>query len=216
MRRSRPCPSWRPRATSQAAILDATIEVVDRDRSRRPAGSARSSRADWERVDRVPRDQLGLVPNPVTIDDVLDTGLLPARRLTAVLGWASGRARRAGRGGCVRRWPRNRRAAPDLAAAAPPLRGSTTADVVVVGGGYTGLWTALRLTELEPGARVVLLEADICGGGPSGRNGGFVTNWWDELPTLIERLRRGRARSASARPWMPPSTRSAVVRRQRR
>ena len=43
------------------------------------------------------------------------------------------------------------------------------------------------LTELEPGARVVLLEADICGGGPSGRNGGFVTNWWDEFPTLVDR-----------------------------
>lgn len=77
--------------------------------------------------------------------------------------------------------------APHLAAAAPPLRGTTTADVVVIGGGYTGLWTAYRLTELEPGARVVLVEADICGGGPSGRNGGFATNWWDELPTLIER-----------------------------
>ncbi|HUP54474.1 MAG TPA: FAD-dependent oxidoreductase, partial [Methylomirabilota bacterium] len=74
-----------------------------------------------------------------------------------------------------------------LATAAPPLRGSTTADVVIVGGGYTGLWTALRLTELEPGARVVLLESDICGGGPSGRNGGFVTNWWDEFPTLLDR-----------------------------
>lgn len=77
--------------------------------------------------------------------------------------------------------------APYLAGAAPPLRGTTTADVVVIGGGYTGLWTAHRLTELEPGARVVLVEADICGGGPSGRNGGFATNWWDELPTLIER-----------------------------
>lgn len=77
--------------------------------------------------------------------------------------------------------------APHLAAAAPPLRGTTTADVVIIGGGYTGLWTAHRITELEPAARVVLLEADICGGGPSGRNGGFVTNWWDELPTLIER-----------------------------
>jgi glycine/D-amino acid oxidase-like deaminating enzyme len=79
--------------------------------------------------------------------------------------------------------------APHLVApdAAPPLRGTTTADVVVVGGGYTGLWTAYRLTELEPGARVLVLEQDICGGGPSGRNGGFVTNWWDELPTLVER-----------------------------
>jgi glycine/D-amino acid oxidase-like deaminating enzyme len=74
-----------------------------------------------------------------------------------------------------------------LSTAAPPLAGSATADVVVLGGGYTGLWTAWRLTELEPGARIVVIEADICGGGPSGRNGGFVTGWWDELPRLIER-----------------------------
>jgi glycine/D-amino acid oxidase-like deaminating enzyme len=76
---------------------------------------------------------------------------------------------------------------PHLAAAAPPLRGTTTADIVILGGGYTGLWTAYRLTEIAPSARVVLLEQDICGGGPSGRNGGFATSWWDELPTLIER-----------------------------
>jgi glycine/D-amino acid oxidase-like deaminating enzyme len=72
--------------------------------------------------------------------------------------------------------------------AAPPLRGAATADFAILGGGYTGLWTALRLTELAPGARIVILEADICGGGPSGRNGGFVTGWWDELPGLIARF----------------------------
>jgi glycine/D-amino acid oxidase-like deaminating enzyme len=82
---------------------------------------------------------------------------------------------------------------PEAAGAAPPLSGSRTADVVIVGGGYTGLWTAWRLTELEPGARIVIVEADICGGGPSGRNGGFVTGWWDELPTLVERYGRGGA-----------------------
>ena len=80
--------------------------------------------------------------------------------------------------------------APALAAATPPLSGSCTADVVIVGGGYTGLWTAWRLTELRPGASIVILEADICGGGPSGRNGGFVTGWWDELPGLVERYGR--------------------------
>src|SRR5881409_86695 len=48
------------------------------------------------------------------------------------------------------------------------------------------MWTALRAAELEPGARIVLLEQDICGGGPSGRNGGFVTGWWDELPALAQ------------------------------
>lgn len=62
------------------------------------------------------------------------------------------------------------------------------ADVCVVGGGYTGLWTALRIAELEPGATVVLLEADICGGGPSGRNGGFALSWWSKVETLVKRM----------------------------
>ncbi|MEO8291144.1 MAG: FAD-dependent oxidoreductase, partial [Gaiellaceae bacterium] len=63
-----------------------------------------------------------------------------------------------------------------------------SADVCIVGGGYTGLWTALRIKELEPGAEVVLVEADICGGGPSGRNGGFALTWWSKIPTLIKRV----------------------------
>lgn len=66
----------------------------------------------------------------------------------------------------------------------PPLRGSATTDVAIVGGGFTGLWTAWRLLEQAPGIRVVLLEADIVGGGPSGRNGGFVGGWWDDLGAL--------------------------------
>jgi glycine/D-amino acid oxidase-like deaminating enzyme len=68
----------------------------------------------------------------------------------------------------------------------PPLSGDTIADVLVIGGGYTGLWTAWFLKELEPDVDVAVLEHDICGGGPSGRNGGFVTGWWDELPDLVE------------------------------
>jgi glycine/D-amino acid oxidase-like deaminating enzyme len=60
----------------------------------------------------------------------------------------------------------------------PPLQSDTTADVVIVGGGYTGMWTAYHLKQREPSLDVVLLEQDICGGGPSGRNGGFVNGWW--------------------------------------
>ena len=80
--------------------------------------------------------------------------------------------------------------APALAAdiAAPPFAGRGRADIAILGGGYTGLWAALRIRELEPAARVVLLEQDICGGGPSGRNGGFVTGWWDELAGLIRQF----------------------------
>jgi glycine/D-amino acid oxidase-like deaminating enzyme len=71
----------------------------------------------------------------------------------------------------------------------PPLPGPTDdleVDVAIVGGGYTGLWTALGLIERDPGLRVAVLEQDICGAGPSGRNGGFVNAWWDELSTLVD------------------------------
>ncbi len=77
--------------------------------------------------------------------------------------------------------------------AAPPLAGDTTADVVVVGGGYLGLWSAWQLKELEPGLDVVLLESGVCGHGPSGRNGGFVSTLWDDLPILRERVGDARA-----------------------
>jgi len=67
----------------------------------------------------------------------------------------------------------------------PPLQGVLNTDMVILGGGYTGMWTAFVATELDPGVRIAILEQDICGGGPSGRNGGFVTGWWDELPALV-------------------------------
>ncbi len=71
------------------------------------------------------------------------------------------------------------------------LSGAVSADVAVVGGGYLGLWTAWHLA--EAGADVVVLEADLCGHGPSGRNGGFVSSLWDQLPGLEERFGRERA-----------------------
>jgi len=71
---------------------------------------------------------------------------------------------------------------------APPLAGERAADVVVIGGGYTGLWTAWHLKELEPEARVVLIEAaQLCGQGPSGRNGGFCNVMWLSLPSMRKR-----------------------------
>jgi glycine/D-amino acid oxidase-like deaminating enzyme len=79
------------------------------------------------------------------------------------------------------------------AVAAPPLRGEHEADVVIVGGGYTGLWTAWHLRQLDPGARIVVLEADRCGHGPSGRNGGFVNGLWFSLPSLRQRFGDRRA-----------------------
>ena len=69
---------------------------------------------------------------------------------------------------------------------APPLRGELDVDVAIVGGGYTGLWTALALRELEPSVRVAVLEAERCGEGPSGRNGGFLHGYWSSLARLRE------------------------------
>ncbi len=57
--------------------------------------------------------------------------------------------------------------------ARPPLDGDTTCDLAIVGGGYSGLWTALRAKERDPGREVILLEADRIGSAASGRNGGF-------------------------------------------
>ena len=63
----------------------------------------------------------------------------------------------------------------------PALEGELDVDVAIVGGGYTGLWTALAVGELEPSARVAVLEAALCGEGPSGRNGGFLHGYWSSL-----------------------------------
>ena len=77
--------------------------------------------------------------------------------------------------------------------ATAPLEADTTGDVVVVGGGYLGLWTAWQLKALEPACDVVVLEAGLAGHGPSGRNGGFVSTLWDDLPILRDRVGDARA-----------------------
>lgn len=83
----------------------------------------------------------------------------------------------------------------------PALSGRHRADLCVVGGGYAGLWTAIRAKERDPGRRVVLLEGRRLGWAASGRNGGFVSEslthgeengrdrWPDEYDVL-ERLGR--------------------------
>jgi glycine/D-amino acid oxidase-like deaminating enzyme len=80
----------------------------------------------------------------------------------------------------------------------PQLSGSLTCDLLVVGGGYTGLWTALHAAQRNPDQRIVLIEADRIGWAASGRNGGFVdaslthglvngkTRWPNEIDRLTE------------------------------
>ena len=65
-----------------------------------------------------------------------------------------------------------------------PLLGEQTCDVAIVGGGYAGLWTALRIKESAPDTQIVVLEADFCGSGASGRNGGQVHSWFAEIDQL--------------------------------
>jgi glycine/D-amino acid oxidase-like deaminating enzyme len=56
----------------------------------------------------------------------------------------------------------------------PSLRGNQHTDLLIIGGGYTGLWSALLAAEREPGRRITLLEGGTIGHAASGRNGGFV------------------------------------------
>ena len=68
------------------------------------------------------------------------------------------------------------------------MRGEAEADLCIVGGGFTGLWTALHAKADDPGRDVVLLEAETIGFGASGRNGGFL------IGSLTHGLENGLAR----------------------
>ncbi len=75
--------------------------------------------------------------------------------------------------------------------------------MAILGGGYVGLWTAIRIKQADAACDIVLLEQDICGGGASGRNGGFALSWWPKLSSLTrlfgleEALRIAHASEAS-------------------
>ena len=67
---------------------------------------------------------------------------------------------------------------------APALQGTTQADVCIVGGGFTGLWTAIQAKQQNPALDIAILEADLCGAGASGRNGGCLLTWSAKFLTL--------------------------------
>ncbi|HET7068435.1 MAG TPA: FAD-dependent oxidoreductase [Nocardioides sp.] len=87
---------------------------------------------------------------------------------------------------------------PERPAPRPALDADTTADLCVVGGGYSGLWTAVLAKERDPGRDVVLLEGNRVGWAASGRNGGFCAasithgraNGADRWPGEIDTLDR--------------------------
>lgn len=91
---------------------------------------------------------------------------------------------------------------PDRPVPTEPLTTATDADLAVIGGGYSGLWTALLAKERNPGSDVVLVESGMCGHAASGRNGGFCSaslthglgNGMERFPDEIDDLERlGRA-----------------------
>ncbi|MGC5343007.1 NAD(P)/FAD-dependent oxidoreductase [Streptomyces sp. DT24] len=98
-----------------------------------------------------------------------------------------------------RTWPHHDAPAPELRSGwlgsaladepddgrSPALVDELHCDVCVVGGGFTGLWTAIEILERAPGTDVVLIEADICGGGASGANAGFLMPMWARFRSLV-------------------------------
>ncbi|HET8614831.1 MAG TPA: FAD-binding oxidoreductase, partial [Actinomycetales bacterium] len=76
----------------------------------------------------------------------------------------------------------------------PALDGDTTADVCIVGAGYTGLWTAYYLNRLDPSLDVLVVEAETAGFGASGRNGGWCSAL---LPQGVSTIARAHGREAA-------------------
>ena len=162
-----------------------------RDRRRRRRGAGRRDPPDRRRpLDRrLPPGRRGAGPPP---DGPRRRRLVarPSRgraRDRRTRSTASGPAAGA-RSGSARRSPPSR---PELAAdvAAPPLAGERARPTSRSSAAATpGCGPRSGCASSTPAARIVVVEQDICGGGPSGRNGGFVTGWWDELPALINRF----------------------------
>ena len=65
------------------------------------------------------------------------------------------------------------------------LAGETTADICIIGGGFTGLWSAIKIRQKAPHLNVVILEKDLCGQGASGRNGGCMLTFSSKFPSLV-------------------------------
>ena len=79
-----------------------------------------------------------------------------------------------------------------LAADRPALNGDTQCDVVIIGGGYSGLWSAYYLKKLSPDLRIIVIEQNQIGFGASGRNGGWCSGF---LPISLSEIEQTHGRS---------------------
>src|SRR3981081_2039250 len=68
-----------------------------------------------------------------------------------------------------------------------PLQAPAEVDVAIVGAGFTGLWTAYYLKRADPSLEVAVLERELAGYGPAGRNGGWVSGFFSGPPRVYER-----------------------------
>lgn len=66
----------------------------------------------------------------------------------------------------------------------PTLNKDIQCDIAIVGGGYTGLWSAILIKQQQPEKHVVIIEKGLCGSGASGANGGCMLTWSTKYPTL--------------------------------
>ncbi|MBQ4847937.1 FAD-dependent oxidoreductase [Pseudoalteromonas sp. MMG005] len=69
-----------------------------------------------------------------------------------------------------------------------PLRQNIDTNICIIGGGFTGLWTAINLKQSQPELDVVIIEKDLCGQGASGRNGGAMLTWSTKFASLIKHM----------------------------
>lgn len=102
------------------------------------------------------------------------------------------RVKHAGSPGCVDGnvfWLDPKAGAPPVSVQ-PRLTGDVDAEFCIVGGGFLGLWTALKLLAAKPNADIVLVEAKTCGYGASGRNAGFAMTMWSKAASLTKRATR--------------------------
>jgi glycine/D-amino acid oxidase-like deaminating enzyme len=84
-------------------------------------------------------------------------------------------------------WHDSVAAAGDALVPRPALKSDLTADVAIIGGGLTGLWTAYYLQQRDPGLRIAILEKEIAGFGASGRNGGWCSALFPRSTASLER-----------------------------